>query len=386
MVGIQLVLFAVGWWASARGATVAQAAMRGLALFNFGMGIGTALVGLRGMLPYFVAYPFANLLSLGAIVVLWRAGQAITGPRYSSREQLVVLLVGAALILWFGRSAASGQQRVVSYFLASGWVAVRGGWQSYFRLRAEALRVAALALLATSWTTAALFFWRAAVGLTSDVRIELNDPSDTSSTLALILMVAVFSLNMVFAQIVFGRTTAELKRLSRHDSLTGLYNRRAAFDVLQTEWKRFVRTGVAFSVACIDIDHFKAVNDAFGHAAGDVVLSKVAQRLRQHARPGDTIGRIGGEEFLIVLNGCDAQEAGVAAERFCLAIGEMDGLHPAAGQRITISVGVATSSHDDVAFDDVLARADKALYDAKSAGRNVVRQAVREEARRQDVR
>ena len=64
----------------------------------------------------------------------------------------------------------------------------------------------------------------------------------------------------------------------------------------------------------------------------------------------------------------------------------MDGLHPAAGQRITISVGVATSSHDDVAFDDVLARADKALYDAKGAGRNVVRQAVREEARRQDVR
>jgi hypothetical protein len=130
MIGLQLVLFSVGWWASARRATASRAAMQGLAVFNLGMGVGTALVGLRGVLPYPLTYPFANLLSLGAFVVLWRAAQALTAKRFSTREQAAVLLIGGALILWFGRSALHGQQRVSCYFLAGAWIALRGGWQA----------------------------------------------------------------------------------------------------------------------------------------------------------------------------------------------------------------------------------------------------------------
>jgi diguanylate cyclase (GGDEF)-like protein len=372
MVGLQLILFSVGWWMSAQKATTSRAAMRGLALFNLCMGVGTALVGLRGNQPYLLTHALSNLVSLLAFVVLWHAGQALTGKRYSTAEQLAVLLLGGGLILSFGREAQHAQERVACYFLASAWVAARGAWQAFQRLREEAQKVAAWALLATGWTTAALFIWRAAVGLTTNERIEFDHHSDTTNTLALVLMVAVFSLNMVFAQIVFGRMTRALEKLSRHDALTGLFNRRAILEALQVEWDRCARSGVAFSVACLDIDHFKAVNDACGHAAGDAVLVAVAQRISEHLRPGDCVGRSGGEEFLVVLNGCVAAEALVAAERLRAAMAAMPrpgltGISP-----LTISIGVATASAADRSGAALLARADAALYRAKAAGRNTV--------------
>ncbi len=372
MVGLQLMLFSIGWWTSAYRATTAQAAMRGLAVFNLCMGVGTALVGLRGSLPYGLTHPLSNLVSLLALVVLWHASQSLTGKHYSTVEQLVVLLLGGALILNFGHSAQQAQERVACYFLASAWVASRSAWQAFQRLREEALHAAAWALLATGWTTAALFVWRAAVGLTTNERIEFNHSSDTTNTVALVLMGAIFTLNMVCAHIVFGRMTRALERLSRHDELTGLNNRRAILDALQLEWDRYVRSDVAFSVACIDIDHFKAVNDAWGHATGDAVLVGVAQRIGEHLRPGDCVGRSGGEEFLVVLNGCVAAEALVAAERLRAAIAAMPGPGVNGDSPLSISIGVATARATDRSSAALLARADAALYRAKDAGRNTV--------------
>jgi diguanylate cyclase (GGDEF)-like protein len=376
MIGLQLVLFAIGWWSGAHRATRSRAAVQALALFNLGMGLGTALIGLRGLLPYWVAYPLSNLLTLTSFVVLWRGAQALTGKRWSTREQLAVLLVGGGLILWFGQSAQQGQERVACYFLATAWIAARGGWQGFERLLDEGLKAAALGLLAAAWGIAAMFVWRAAAGLGSGVRIELDHSSGTTHTLALVSMMVAFSINMVFAQIIFGRATAELERLARDDGLTGLFNRRAIVAALETEWQRFRRSGQVFSVACIDLDHFKAVNDAFGHAAGDAVLVGVAARLRAQLRPGDHLGRSGGEEFLVVLAGCDRAEALRAAERLRCAIGDAQGLHPAAAQRLTISLGVATAHPADGKAETLLARADDALYRAKRDGRNTVCEAV----------
>jgi diguanylate cyclase (GGDEF)-like protein len=260
--------------------------------------------------------------------------------------------------------------------LCSAWVVMRGGWQGFRRLLLVAEKGPAWVLLVTGWIVAGLYAWRAVKSLSGTIEIEFNHASDTNNALALVMMVGVFSVNIVFAQIVFGRATAELLRLSRHDALTGLFNRRAIVESMQIEWDRFKRSGVAFSVVCIDIDHFKQVNDAFGHAAGDAVLAGVAQRLRLVLRPGDGLGRIGGEEFLAVLNGCEPAEALVAAERLRLAICDEVGLHPDEAERLTISLGVATARADDQSAEDLLARGDAALYEAKAAGRNVVCQAA----------
>jgi diguanylate cyclase (GGDEF)-like protein len=346
--------------------------MRGLALFNLCMGIGTALVGLRGKLPYLLTHPLSNLLSLMAFLVLWNAGQVLTGKRNSTVEQVVVLLLGGTLILSLGRDAQQGQERAACHLLAIAWIALRGAWQACRRLREEALKVAAWALLTTGWTTAALLVWRAALGLFTHEPIEFDYHSETTNTMALLLMVAVFSLNMVFAQVVFGRMTRTLERLSRHDALTGLYNRRAITEALEIEWDRYRRSGVAFSVACVDIDHFKRVNDAWGHATGDAVLVDVAQRISAHLRPGDCVGRSGGEEFLVVLNGCVAGEALVAAERLRAAIDDMPGAGGKPEQHLSVSIGVATATAADRTAEALLARADAALYHAKDAGRNAV--------------
>jgi diguanylate cyclase (GGDEF)-like protein len=376
MIGLQLILFSIGWLTSARKAREARTAMNRLALFNLGMGTGTALIGLRGILPYLLTHPVSNIVSLASLIMLWRAGQALTARQAATREQLAIFVAGAAAIAWYSGSAQTAQHRVASYFLATAWIASRSGWNAYRGLRTESLHAAARTLLVAGWAMAALFIWRAVVGITGQAQIEFNHASDTNNSMALVVMVAVFTVNTVFAAVIFGRMTAELERQSRRDSLTGLPNRRDIVESLDIEWQRYKRSGVVFSVACLDIDHFKSVNDSHGHAAGDAALIAVSNKLERQVRPGDHLGRSGGEEFLAVLVGCDAAQAQVAAERLCQAVSNEPGLHPGIDQRLTISIGVATVRPDDRSTDALLARADAALYQAKADGRNKVCQAV----------
>ena len=127
-----------------------------------------------------------------------------------------------------------------------------------------------------------------------------------------------------------------------------------------------------------DIDHFKRINDSWGHDQGDTVLRQVANSARTVMRGRDRIGRIGGEEFLVVLPGASVEQAAQAAERLRLAISQaIFKTEPAAGQAevivpVTISLGVSSQRDEDRAFDRIVARADAALYRAKAEGRNRV--------------
>lgn len=163
----------------------------------------------------------------------------------------------------------------------------------------------------------------------------------------------------------------DLQTQTTRDSLTGLLNRGAIFDVLAGEVARCRREGTGFAVAVADIDHFKWVNDQYGHQAGDTVLAGVAERMLQAVRPYDSVGRYGGEEFLIVLPGCDGPTASEVAERLrALIAAESFGPR---GITTTVSVGVAFCASEDAADGhDLIWRADAAMYRAKRAGRNRV--------------
>ncbi|MEW6120253.1 MAG: diguanylate cyclase [Pseudomonadota bacterium] len=154
------------------------------------------------------------------------------------------------------------------------------------------------------------------------------------------------------------------------DLLTGLPNRRAAMEQLEQAWSAAERAGQPLSVMVLDLDHFKQINDTYGHAAGDLVLREAADILRQSARRGDSVCRIGGEEFLVICPNTDIKSAVLSAERLRATLAAHTVSIGDSTRNITISIGVATR-HDNTADADALVSlADQALYAAKQGGRN----------------
>ncbi|GIX46361.1 MAG: hypothetical protein KatS3mg131_0572 [Candidatus Tectimicrobiota bacterium] len=166
---------------------------------------------------------------------------------------------------------------------------------------------------------------------------------------------------------------AELYRLARFDDLTGLYNRRYLLDRLAEEFLRARRYGSPLCVAMLDLDHFKEVNDTYGHLMGDTVLATVGGVIRATVRATDIAGRYGGEEFCLVLTETKLEGARLLAERLRRRVAAEPFPAPhGATFFVTCSIGVAPFTPDMRNVTTLLARADQALYQAKAAGRNRV--------------
>jgi len=159
---------------------------------------------------------------------------------------------------------------------------------------------------------------------------------------------------------------AEVEDRSLRDMVTGLANRRAFDDALESEISRCRRSGSSTSVVLLDLDRFKQVNDTEGHQVGDSVLAAVGRALEEAARPHDLVARIGGDEFAILLADCVLPDAALVADRVRRAVWDSVG-----DRGVTTCAGVAASRFDRKA-SDVLRRADQALYQAKAAGGNRV--------------
>lgn len=167
---------------------------------------------------------------------------------------------------------------------------------------------------------------------------------------------------------------SELQRLSSLDGLTGIPNRRHFDELYATEWRRGSRDSAPLSVIMVDIDHFKAFNDHYGHLAGDDCLKRVAVALRDAVqRPGDCLARYGGEEFVALLAGTNAAGAWSVAESMRTAVASLALEHAksSASTRVSVSVGAATIvPHATSTPALLLAAADEALYESKHQGRN----------------
>lgn len=166
----------------------------------------------------------------------------------------------------------------------------------------------------------------------------------------------------------------EMRQKATHDELTTLWNRSAILALLKSEISRSARDHSPLSLLLADIDHFKRINDSSGHLVGDEVLREVSTRLLHAVRGHDAVGRYGGEEFLIVLGGCDSRDAGARAEQVRSRIGEFAIATAAGSTSLSISVGVITIEHPDglAPIEIYLKQVDEALYRAKAAGRNQV--------------
>lgn len=205
----------------------------------------------------------------------------------------------------------------------------------------------------------------------------LKDVENVITILFLFSLVIIFVSILEYYLLEYVRSSNELYRKYKKDStkdfLTGLYNTRQFDSMLNTSFERTLENKERLSCLMIDIDHFKKVNDTYGHPIGDIVLSEVAKVIRNTARSIDVVGRIGGEEFCALLTNCPKDYAMEVALRIKTAI---ENYHIPIGEgkfiKVTVSVGVSSYPETLTNLNDLKEQADVALYNAKRSGRNRV--------------
>ncbi len=165
------------------------------------------------------------------------------------------------------------------------------------------------------------------------------------------------------------RALQRIEELAMRDELTGVFNRRYLMETIRTEKHRCERTGGVFSICILDVDHFKRVNDTYGHLAGDQVLQAIASTAQGALRQTDYFGRYGGEEFALVLTGTVVEGAMITAERVRTRIAALEFPEIGADLKVTVSIGIADLRANEET-EATFKRADDALYRAKEAGRN----------------
>ena len=202
--------------------------------------------------------------------------------------------------------------------------------------------------------------------------------SSTSSIRLGVALIALAPLSVSAINRAREELVARLSHAVTHDALTGVLSRSAFMDNAYATLSRLAGRGSQVALLMLDIDHFKSVNDTYGHAAGDRALVEFARRVEGRLRFGDLFGRLGGEEFAVVAPEAGLPEAMALAERIRAVVGETEiEIEPGKTIRISVSIGVAViDSVSSACLDKLMARSDDALYGAKSGGRNTVRAAA----------
>lgn len=183
------------------------------------------------------------------------------------------------------------------------------------------------------------------------------------------VLVVLISITIMFL-FYYINTQKKFRHMAMYDNLTGVFSRAILFEKLSSERERYLRYGKVFSIVMLDIDHFKKVNDDYGHQNGDLVLQKTSSTLKNVIRKSDSIGRYGGEEFIIILPETNAEQAVVSAEKMRSSVEKVKYKNMPS---ITISCGVSLFNDENMSVEDLIANADEKLYEAKKSGRNCVK-------------
>ncbi len=336
-----------------------------------------------------------GLKPLAAAYLLLAVGAELAGQGEYSMLPLwfwthTSLLLGALgyTLFWAGARALSGRRRVLPAVL----ILVPGGWLvlglvTQFPLdnllRAGAFHLtAAVSLTAAAWEVwhdrrteslpsrpllAGLLLASAGTFALQLLYIATHTASPQGFALAFsVQMFCHFGVALMVSSLSNERAEVRLEKVAQTDTLTGVGNRRWAMSMLPA------RLPVGSAIAQLDLDHFKHINDRFGHAAGDRVLVATADALRHQLRDSDLLARMGGEEFLVYLPDASASAASAIAQRLCGAVQQIRLSELGEDIPITVSIGLACVTSAGGTWADWLTAADRALYDAKRAGRNRV--------------
>ncbi len=314
-----------------------------------------------------------NLSWVAAVIALQRGVWLFVG-RPAGVVLHACVIVAALLGSWVGLSPTGGSVRIARLSGLLGLMVVMIARDLHVYARdALHLRWPWVTPLPAILAAAAFAFRGVRVLVWPDtVATEMTTDSALNVVSAFSYMIIVLSFHAALIAMVLGRLVADLRHRSRHDGLTGLLNRRAIEEGIEAQIRRSLRSGEAFSVLMLDLDHFKSINDRFGHAAGDRALRHVATVLLSGVRDVDDIARIGGEEFLALMPGATLDAVMPVAERLREQLAAQPLHFDGTIVAVTMSIGVAqwNDPADDVSR--LLVRADAALYQAKQQGRNRV--------------
>lgn len=334
---------------------------------------GCALFAFGQILPRPAMLTLANGSMTFGLASYTMALRSAHGLRYTRR--LYWPAVGATLgVFWFSAVVPDFKIRVIIVSLA--WLVLAlAAVHALTRRPAPRLSSSRNLLIVLLALLAMCVMGQLAVYLSPDIPNDFVIESAASGwnlVCALVLTMLPIVGTTAFLMLCSDVLRAKLEHTAATDFLTGLPNRRSVTQRGNSMFAEAVESATGFAVAVLDIDSFKALNDQYGHEAGDHALVHIANSLRQETRASDMVARSGGEEFTMLLHGLDAANALAAAERMRIAIEKSNFRWKEEPVPITISSGVATRGNGDNCFEDIVRRADQALYRAKAKGRNRV--------------
>lgn len=373
MGAVQALLMAVVLWTSTGSyAGLARASLRIRAVALALESVAWVLLGLRGHVPDAVSILLANAVMLASYALTVRALRMLLGVPTRMRLVIAVSIMGWLAITWFAVAMPDYQARVLCatltimldlvLLIAPLCGALRRGGSSAGRV-----------LLAILATTALMLCWRLAEPWVS-ARPAGVLLAPTFVNIAFLMFSAMQPLFTSIGFLLLYNETMqnELRSLARVDPLTGVANRLALIEAAERMLGEVARDGRPLGVLMLDVDHFKSVNDRFGHSGGDKVLRAFASTIRHALDGGELLGRIGGEEFVVLAPGCRTTETLALAERIRTAVTAVAPVIDGYTLALTVSVGVANARPGERDVPALLRRADAALYAAKRAGRNRV--------------
>jgi diguanylate cyclase (GGDEF)-like protein len=329
--------------------------------------IANLLLVLSGSIPTFVSIVVSHCLLLSAFVLFYSGVLHFFKSPAKIRYAWAVTIVASALTVYLVRS--NNYPKTLTYVIAISFFLVRGVIAiEIFRHAADRIFLKIFAYLMAAYAIFALnrVFFLLVLGVPPNAQQRA-----VLQTVSVLLSVSfAFLIGLSFLLMLCSELLTLVKDESERDLLCGVLNRRGIEQKLDAELKRVGRGGQTLSVALIDIDHFKTINDRAGHAAGDSALRDIVSAISGRMRPYDLLGRFGGDEFLLIFPHTSWSEAFNVSSLIELSVHELS--IPGAGLPLTISIGLTQATAGEVAAP-LLARADKALYTAKNAGRDCSR-------------
>ncbi len=332
---------------------------------------GMLFIAMRGELADALTYQGACALLAVGFIAMHRGAGLFARRRPADWENAAMLAIAALNLLCTLPGSMAGWP-LAAMNLLMGWITVRTAWIIHRHLAQEFGASVSKLCAAPCWLMTAIFNARAVAIVLSDSQSAgfVHQASDSTLGTSLGFLVIGMLMNFGLVGVVLSRVLTRLRSLSERDALTGLYNRRSVEQRMAQEASRLARQGTPFSLLSIDIDHFKRINDRYGHPVGDQVLKAVAQALGSVGRGADLLARAGGEEFWLLLPTTSLSGATQLAERALLSARTLRFEGKLAEVRTTVSIGVVLADDPSEPIDSIMTRLDMALYRAKDNGRD----------------